>query len=272
MTTVSNAIAERDNTPSGLIEQYRSDFATVLPSQINADQWVRMTMGVVRRNAQLANIAQRNPGSFLAAVLDAARLGLEIGETYHLVPFGNEVVGIADYTGLIELAYRAGAVASIKVEVVHASDDFHYEPGAMDRPEHKPDWFGDRGHMIGAYAYAVFKDGGVSQVVVRSKREIEQVRDGARGSNSKDSPWKNWPDRMWRKTVLRELMKFIPTSAEYRNEQARAQAAAAQVATAPHMPAGVSAAPADVLEGEVMPAGDAAWPEPAAVPNGGTDA
>jgi recombination protein RecT len=51
-----------------------------------------MTMGVVRRNKQLALIAQRNPGSFLAAVLDAARLGLEIGDTYHLVPFGNEVV------------------------------------------------------------------------------------------------------------------------------------------------------------------------------------
>jgi recombination protein RecT len=267
MSTVSQAVAQRDSGPAGLIEQYRSDFATVLPSQINPDQWVRMTMGVVRRNKQLALIAQHNPGSFLAAVLDAARLGLEIGDTYHLVPFGNEVVGIADYTGLIELAYRAGEVESIKCEIVCAADHFRYEPGEMDRPEHRPDWFGDRGEMLGAYAYAVLKSGAVSQVVVRSRREIEQVRDRARGVNAKDSPWKNWPDRMWRKTVLRELMKFIPTSAEYRREAIRAATAVEHVATAAHMPAGVDAPQDDFIEGEV-----AEWPEPAPVPDGGEPA
>lgn len=265
--SVSSAIAERDNSPSGLIEQYRADFATVLPSQINPDQWVRMTMGVVRRNAQLASIAKRNPGSFLAAVLDAARLGLEIGDTYHLVPFGNEVVGIADYTGLIELAYRAGEVESIKCEIVCAGDHFRYEPGVMDRPEHRPDWFGDRGDMIGAYAYALLKSGATSQVVIRSKAEIEQVRDTARGANAKDSPWKNWPDRMWRKTVLRELMKFIPTSAEYRREKQRGEAEAERVASRPDMPAGVDQPQGDVLEGEVLDDAPAEWPEPA-VPGG----
>jgi recombination protein RecT len=258
MTSVSQAVAQRDNGPAGLIEQYRADFATVLPSQINPDQWVRMTMGVVRRNPQLANIAQRNPGSFLAAVLDAARLGLEIGDTYHLVPFGNEVVGIADYTGLIELAYRAGEVESIKCEVVHSADHFRYEPGEMDRPEHRPDWFGDRGDMLGAYAYAVLKSGAVSQVVVRSRAEIEKVRDGARGSKSKDSPWANWPDRMWRKTVLRELMKFIPTSAEYRREQIRVAAAVEHAV--PRMPEGAGV---PVLEGEFED-----WPATPEIPAG----
>lgn len=228
--TVSQALATQDNSPAGLIKQYRGDFATVLPSHINADQWIRITTGVLRRNQQLATVAKRNPGSFLAAVLDAARLGLEVGDTYHLVPFGNEIVGIADYTGLLELAYRSGAVSSIRVEVVHANDEFRYEPGAMDRPEHRPDWFGNRGEMLGAYAYAVLKDGVVSQVVVRSKHEIEEVRDKARGAGTKESPWRTWPDRMWRKTVLRELMKFIPTSAEFIREQARALAEAGRTA------------------------------------------
>jgi recombination protein RecT len=260
-STVSQAVAQRDNSPAGLVEQYRGDFATVLPSQINPDQWVRMTVGVVRRNQQLAQIAQRNPGSFLAAVLDAARLGLEIGDTYHLVPFGNEVVGIADYTGLIELAYRAGEVESIKCEVVHAGDHFRYEPGVMDRPEHRPDWFGDRGDMLGAYAYALLKSGTVSQVVVRSKAEIEQVRDVSRAAKAKDGPWQKWPDRMYRKTVLRELMKFIPTSAEYRNEKARAAVAAHDAGAGPHMPTGAALPAVDeVLDGEVVH--DATdWPE-----------
>jgi len=269
-TTVSNAVAERDNSPSGLIEQYRKDFATVLPTHVNPDQWIRLTSGVLRRNTQLAKVARNNPGSFLSAVLDAARLGLEIGDTYHLVPFGNEVVGIADYTGLIELAYRAGEVAAVKVEVVRERDHFRYDLDTMDRPEHRPDWFTDRGQMIGAYAYAVFKSGVVSQVIIRNKAEIEQVRDFARGSKSGDSAWVKWPDRMWKKTVLRELMKFVPTSAEYRLEMARTTEAAQRVAAAPNMPPGVSAPQDDFIDGDFVSVDepdDTDWP-PVPTPGG----
>lgn len=254
--TVSDAVARRDSI-NAFLDPYRADFTAVLPTHVKAEQWIRLTTGVLRRNAQLAKIATSNPGSLLAAMLDAARLGLEIGDTYHLVPFGNEVVGIADYTGLMELAYRAGEVASIKSEVVYANDAFHYEPGTMDRPDHRPDWFGDRGTMIGAYAYAVLKDGSTSQVIVRSKAEIEKVRQVSRGSTSKESPWMQWPDRQWRKTVLRELMKFIPTSAEYRREKIRAEAAVTAAAVKFDLPPAVSELPD--LDGEVV--GEQDWPE-----------
>lgn len=259
--TVSTAVERRDDGAGALITKYRADFATVLPSHLPADQWVRLTAGVLRRNPQLARVAQHNPGSFLAAALNAARLGLVIGDTYHLIPFGNEIVGIADYTGLIELVYRAGAVASVKCEVVYSNDVFEYEPGVMDRPIHRPDWFGDRGQMLGAYAYAVLKDGSTSQVVVRSAREIAQVQAVSRSSKAKDSPWTVWPDRMWRKTVLRELTKFVPSSAEYRQEAARADAAAAQVAESNQLPA---ASVDDTVDGEFVEE----WPE-TAQPGGG---
>lgn len=268
--TVSNAVATRDNGPSGLIRQYRDDFAQVLPSHIKADQWVRITQGVLRRDPQLAQIAQRNPGSFLAAVLDAARLGLEVGDTYHLVAFGNEIQGIADYTGLIELIYRAGAVSSVKVEVVYDADHFRYEPGEMDRPEHRADWFGTRGNMIGAYAYGVFKDGSTSQVVIRSKAEIEQVKAVSRGAKSPKSPWNQWPDRMWKKTVIRELSKFVPTSAEYVREQLRAAQDVANERALPGPPLPLAPGPvpdgddAGPIEAELVED----WPETAA-PGGG---
>lgn len=251
--TVTSAVAQRDGV-TAFLTPYRADFAAVLPSHVPAEQWIRLSTSVLRRNAQLARVAQSNPGSVLAAMLDCARMGLVIGETYHLVPFGNEVVGIADYTGLIELVYRAGAVSSVKCEIVHAKDDFRYQP-SMATPDHRPDWFGDRGEMIGAYAYAVLKDGATSQVVIRSKAEIEKVRDVSRGANAKDSPWKNWPDRMWRKTVLRELVKFIPSSAEYRAELARATAEASRVSTDRSLPAPVVD---DLVDGEVVD-----WPETA---------
>lgn len=206
-------------TPTSVIEQYRGDFNAVLPTHMRTDQWLRLTTGLFRRDRKLAEILQRNPGSVLSALLNAARLGLEVGETYHLVPFKGEVVGIADYTGLIELMYRAGAVASVKAEVVHARDHFAFDPG-MDRPDHRPDWFGDRGEIMGAYAYAEMKDGSTSKVVIRSRAEIDKVRATSKSAGSASSPWNQWYDRMALKTVVRELAKFVPTSAEYLHHQA----------------------------------------------------
>jgi hypothetical protein len=99
----SQAVAKQDST--AIIAQYSQDFAAVLPTHIKPDQWLRLTQGMFRRDKNLARILERNPGSVLAALLDAARLGLDVGDTYHLIPFGNEVVGTEDYTGLIELIY-----------------------------------------------------------------------------------------------------------------------------------------------------------------------
>jgi recombination protein RecT len=225
-TTVTQAVAQRDNSPSALIDRYQADFATVLPTHIKSDQWIRLTRGILRRDEKLAAVAKRNPGSFLAAVLDCARLGLEPGVTYHLVPFGGEIVGIVDYTGEIELIYRAGAVSSVKAEIVHANDTFEFDP-SMPRPHHVIDWFGgDRGAMIGVYAYAEMKDGGTSRVVVMNRAAVEKVKAVSKTAKKPDSPWQQWEDRMWLKTAVHQLANWVPTSAEYIREQARAVAQA----------------------------------------------
>lgn len=215
--------------PDQMITKYRDSFTMVLPSHVKPDHWIRLSQGVLRRDKKLRDVATRNPGSFMAALLDCARLGLEPGDTYHLVPFGNEVQGIPDWTGLVELVYRAGAVASVKAEVVHANDVFRWVPGEMDRPIHEPDWFGDRGPLVGAYAYAVMKDGATSQVVVYSKKQIDEVKAVSRGSGSASSPWSKWYDRMALKTVVRRLAKLVPSSAEYREQVLRTEAAIERV-------------------------------------------
>src|SRR5262245_27855222 len=189
--TVRNAVATREAPGVGaLVEQYRGDFSLVLPSHLKPEQWIRVAQGVLRRDAKLAKVAKANPGSLLSALLRCAHLGLEPGDTYHLVPFGNEVVGITDYTGEIELIYRAGAVIKVEAQVVHERDTFDYRPCEMDRPLHEVDWFGDRGEMIGVYAYGVFDSGAASRVVVMGVAEIEKVKAESRTANQKDSPWK----------------------------------------------------------------------------------
>ena len=123
--TVRNAVAEVEKPGVGaLVEKYKGDFSLVLPPHINADQWVRVAQGVLRREPKTAKVALANPGSLLSALLRCAHLGLEPGDTFHLVPFGNEIVGITDYTGEIELMYRTGTVAKVEAQVVKDLDIF----------------------------------------------------------------------------------------------------------------------------------------------------
>jgi recombination protein RecT len=235
---VTAAVAKRDNSPLAMLGHYKQDFAVVLPSHLPVDKWVRIGQGLLRRDEKLAAAAARNPGSFMSAMLECARLGLEPGDTFHLVPIGGEIVGITDYTGEIELIYRAQAIASVKAEVVYSKDEFEYSPD-MDRPRHKVDWFGDRGEMVGAYAYGVFKDGATSRVVVMNKQQIEQVKavNKLNASNRADNPWVKWTDRMWLKTVVKQLSKWVPSSPEYLTHALKAVAAAQPTALeAPSQP------------------------------------
>jgi recombination protein RecT len=112
-------------------------------------------------------------------------------------------------------------VKAVKAEVVHANDHFDYSPD-MDRPIHKPDYFGDRGPIVGAYAYGVFHDGSTSKVVVIDRAYIDKVRKESKGSNSPTSPWVKWEDQMVLKTVARRLEPWVPSSTEWRKEQLRA--------------------------------------------------
>lgn len=292
--TVSNAVAERDNSPAGLIQRYTHDFATVLPSHVKPDTWVRLAQGALRRNPTLEQAARTNPGSLLAALLDAARFGLEPGtEQYYLVPYkdrGRPIVqGIPGYQGEIELMYRAGAVSSVVVEVVRKNDEFDWAPGQLDRqvparwqgpqvqPFHKPSWFEDRGDLVGVYSYAHMADGAISKVVVLSRAQVYEARAKSASYRSKpeSSPWTTDEEAMWLKTGAHRLRKWVPTSAEHRRELARTAAEAHRIATAPDAPVGADRAPTDFVDGEVVEedppqAGPATeeWPE-TAQPGGG---
>lgn len=221
--TVSSAVAKRETGPSAMINEYRSDFTTVLPSHINGATWVRLAQGVLRRDKNLARIAQANPTSLMQALLECARLGHEPGtEAFYLVPMGNEIEGWEGYRGVIERIYRAGAVSNVKCEIVRGNDLFKWSPTTMTRPEHEVDWFGDRGPIIGAYSYAEMRDGTTSKVVVINQSYIAKVRAMSRGSDKPSSPWVKWEEAMVLKTAIHRLEPFVPTSAEYMREQLRA--------------------------------------------------
>ena len=262
--TIGNAVEKRDTSPAGMIEQYKGDFAMMLPSHVNADQWARVAIGAIRRGDDKLKAAAQNTGSLMAALSTAARLGLEAGtEQFYLTPRkvrGQwEILGIAGYQGLIELMYRAGAVSSVVAEVVYSNDQFVYQPGLHERPQHTIDWDADnRGEMRLVYAYAVMHDGATSKVIVMNKAAIAKVKASSQGSDSDYSPWQKHPEAMWLKSAVRQLAKWVPTSAEYRKEQIRAvQEVHAEMqarAAGPTVIHGDDGAPIDQETGEVLDA------------------
>lgn len=285
--TVTTAVARRESGPGALIKQYSSDFATVLPSHIRPDTWVRLAQGALKKGKKSTNpkdptfgkyeleiAAANNPGTFLAALLDAARQGLEPGtEQYYLtarkVGGRLEILGITGYQGYVELMYRSGAVDSVIVEPVYSLDKFSYRPGRDLIPDHEIDWDAeDRGTLRLVYAYARMKGGAVSKVVVLNKTAIDRIKKSSQGTSSEYSPWVTATEAMWMKSAARQLRKWVPTSSEYRREELRA-AAEAQVIV--EKAAGTIAPIAeavdlveDYIEGDIIePASDEAWPETA---------
>ncbi|MFD1832441.1 recombinase RecT [Streptomyces desertarenae] len=258
--SVSAAVAVRDTGPAAMVEQYRTEYAALVPSHVNADQWIRLAVGAIRGNNDLMQAAQNDVGTFLRELKTAARLGLEPGtEQFYLTPRkkgGRKVIqGIVGYQGIVELIYRAGAVSSVVVETVRARDSFRYVIGRDERPVHDVDWFGgDRGELVGVYAYAVMKDGATSKVVILNRAQVMAAKAKSDGRNSEYSPWNTNEEAMWLKTAVRRLAKWVPTSAEYMREQLRAQAEVAAETGSGDAPAGAQQS-ADLPDDDV-PDGD----------------
>jgi recombination protein RecT len=238
----AGAVAKREpDGPRELVAAYAVDFAQVAPSHVRVDQWVRLAQGALKKGKKVAHpvtkkavtelelAAGNNPGKFLAYLLDAARLGLEPGtEQYYLTPRREkgrlEILGIIGYQGYIELMYRAGAISSVVAELVYERDAFQFRPGVDERPQHDIDWdSADRGALRLAYAYAVMRDGATSKVVVLNRAAIDIIKKSSPGSGYDNSPWVTHPGSMWLKSAVRQLAKWVPTSAEYRRELARVE-------------------------------------------------
>lgn len=246
-------------TPGELIARHSDDLSSVLPSHIHAPVWIRVAQGAVRRDPKVLEAATTSPTTLMVALLNAARLGLEPGtEEFYLTPRkvkGRfEILGIVGYQGIVEMMYRAGAVASVVAECVYEKDGFDYQPGRDDLPRHTIDWDStDRGNLRLVYAYARLRSGAVSKVVVLNRAEINKIKASAQGSTGEYSPWRTNEAAMWLKSAVRQLRKWVPTSAEHRDQLrhdaqgiARVQA---EVAAGRPRAAVVDAATGEIVDG-----------------------
>lgn len=210
----------------GLLENHRGEIERALPKHLPVDRIMRIALTAFRK---VPKLAECDPVSVLAAVIQASQLGLEVhqnGEAF-LVPFDSECQLIPGYKGLMKLARNSGLVRDIFAHEVRVKDHFDYDLGADRRLVHKP-LAGEgnfpapdalRGHVVGYYAVALLSDG-TPTFVMKHILDVQAIRDESRGYQSavqrkRSTPWDTHPVAMGKKTLIRLLCNSqLPMSAE----------------------------------------------------------
>lgn len=233
-TTTDKTIAKRDIPPDvaqrqklgGILENPRTLQAmrAVLPRHLTPERMIKVAISATMRTPKLLECT---PESFVLAIMNCAELGLEPGGSLghaYLVPFKKswkdaqgrwqsrmEVQMIPGYRGLIALARRSAELSTISAHTVHEHDRYSVQFGDDERIIHEPKLDGERGPIVGAYAIARLRDGGIAREYL-TREDLEKIR--ASSKSADEGPWSDWTDEMSRKSAVRRLAKFLPLSPE----------------------------------------------------------
>lgn len=203
--------ATKDEAPFLVkLGQARDQLAAILPEHVNVDRVIRIVRGAWMTDTYLQKC---NPASILTAVRKAAELGLEPNgalKQCYLVPFKDECQLIIGYAGLLELARRTNQLGAIETRLVNRNDHFTLAYNPTPIVEHVPNLI-DPGPMIGVYAYAEHATGGLALEYMR-RDQIEAIHQRLPERQQGSPGWKNEPGEMWRKIVLKRLLKRLPQS------------------------------------------------------------
>lgn len=208
----------KNMTIPDMVKAMMPEIRRALPTVITPERFTRIALSALNNTPALQ---QCTPMSFLAALMNAAQLGLEpntpLGQAY-LIPYKNkgnlECQFQIGYKGLIDLAYRNGQIQTIQAQAVYEHDFFEYEYGLEPRLVHKPA-FSDRGEVI--YFYAIFKtvNGGFGMAVM-SKADMDlYAKTYSKAFDSSYSPWKTDYESMAKKTVIKQALKYAPIKTDF---------------------------------------------------------
>ena len=141
-----------------MVRALEPEIRRALPAVLTPERFTRMALSAINNTPELADCT---PMSFIAALMNAAQLGLEpntpLGQAY-LIPYRNR--GVLEcqfqlgYKGLIDLAYRTGQIQVVQAQIVREFDYFEYQYGLDSRLNHRPGE-GERGEIT--FIYGLFK-------------------------------------------------------------------------------------------------------------------
>lgn len=216
------ATQERRASPAEILrqqmERQKPEFELVLPPGVSVDRFVRTIMTAVQADPDLMEADRK---TLLQSAMQAAQDGLLPDKREGAFVIYNTKIKVDGkeawikavqwmpmIRGIIKKAREGGEIATLSARVVYENDEFEYVLGDDERIEHKPT-MGSRGNLVACYAIAKMKDGEVEREVMTSE-DVAAVRSASR---SKGGPWSGpFESEMWRKTVIRRLLKRLPMS------------------------------------------------------------
>ncbi len=202
-----------------LIKAMEPEIKKALPEVITPERFTRMALSALNTTPKLKECTQM---SFLAALMNAAQLGLEpntpLGQAY-LIPYKNKGVMECQfqigYKGLIDLGYRNPQMQIISAQTVYENDDFEYELGLNPRLEHHPT-LEDRGEVRLFYGLFKLTNGGFGFEVMSKTAMDAFAKEYSKSADSSFSPWKTNYEAMAKKTVIKQALKYAPVKADFR--------------------------------------------------------
>lgn len=289
-----NDLTTQDQKPTSPLVAFKRDLARLkdageldmLPANVSFEAFKNAAIVAFTDNPM---IAKCDMGTVFKSLRRLAAAGLvPDGREAALVPFktkiGDNYVQVCQAMpmifGLIKTARNSGEISDIRAHIVYEAEvetkRFNYVVGDTERLEHEPILFGEKGSPVAAYAIASMKDGTIIREFMDAG-EIDKVRrsgasqlDFVKGQRPtvSDQPkgiWADWQGEMWKKTVIRRLIKRLPLSAEdmrrvaeldeVRHDLKDVSPDAAPAQRGPNLAQRLQSAPeSDVsLDGEVLP-------------------
>lgn len=220
-----NAVVERHPGPKdfpAMLTAWLPEIQRALPKHLSAERIGRIALTAFRRNPKLA---QCDPKSVFAAVIQSSQLGLEIdtlGRSY-LVPYDRnmktadgwkkitECQFIPGWKGLVDLMNRSGQ-GTVWTGAVYEGDEFEWQLGDNPFCKHKPAGDGSE-RLTHTYAVGRVKGSDWPIIEVWPVAKVWKHRDRYNKVGERHYSYEN-QEMYARKVPLLQVLKYMPCSAE----------------------------------------------------------
>ena len=214
----ANGLTKRKGDVRNILKAMQGEINDALPKYMPVDKFIRVALTAINSNPTLLECSDT---SLLAAIMNAAQLGLEInsplGEAY-MIPYDNKKKGITElqfqigYQGLLKLAHNTKQFKRITAKDVHENDEFDINYGTGEIV-HKPVIRGESGDVIGYYAVYETIDGGQDIFYMSKEDAIAYGKEYSFNYQKYNSGvWADNLNAMGRKSCLKQLLKYAPRS------------------------------------------------------------
>lgn len=173
----------------------------------------QFALQILDRNPKLQKCT---PESLAMALLDASYSGLSLSPSLahaYLIPYKDQAQFSPGYRGLLHLAYRAGTIRSVQVNLVHEKDpEFQVWTDETGRHiKHVESRAASRGKVTHAYCIAFLPPPVPHPMIeVMDRAALDRVQQAAQSRPGGGAVWRTWPEEMQKKAVIRRASKYWP--------------------------------------------------------------